>query len=201
MATPLRGREESTVGKASQRWSGGWRSEGNTGPGGPGTHERGQRGSGLALPGPPGEAQPRGLLGLGMLQTSHIRAGSSGLQTSTLMPLGEGPWTPGLPSCFDSLRRAARVPGCPAHGPHLPVLQVLHGHEQAAGDVEELPAQTVWGVNTGQPSEGWQWGARCPSRTPGDPADRPHLQGQPPPPWPHHMADPPLSPGVSWSRQ
>ena len=35
------------------------------------------------------------------------------------------------------------------HQPHLPVLQVLHGHKQTARDVEELPAQTIWGANTG----------------------------------------------------
>ncbi|KAK2497704.1 hypothetical protein MC885_014952, partial [Smutsia gigantea] len=28
---------------------------------------------------------------------------------------------------------------------YLPVLQVLHSHKQAAGDVEELPPQTIWG--------------------------------------------------------
>lgn len=46
-------------------------------------------------------------------------------------------------------------------GPYLPVLQVLHGHEQAAGDVEELPAQTVWGTNTGRSRSGRRPGAQA----------------------------------------
>lgn len=57
----------------------------------------------------------------------------------------------------EELRRQKQLRGSPGQDPswaggtpgpgraHLPVLQVLHSHEQAARDVEELPAQAIWG--------------------------------------------------------
>lgn len=58
---------------------------------------------------------------------------------------------------------------------YLPVLQVLHSHEQAARDVKELPAQTIWGqtqgaavreAQTGE-SRRAHWGSPQHSRFPG----------------------------------
>lgn len=64
--------------------------------------------------------------------------------------------------------------------PYLPVLQVLHGHEQAAGDVEELPTQTVWGANTGRSRSGRQQGAQAdvPSGSPSPARLLPQILGQ-----------------------